>query len=532
MARCQESALSGGGDRPPHPLCTFDSHDILVLQGVRYSPSARERSMTASDDACSVQNRRGEDSSPACMFHERGWWRVELDGEGCPLASPFAERHGSSGDSAAAYDDLVYFTLWIGIGETPCSEGTAGGLLLAAAAKHGVAVRPDAGFSAVAAWRWLRAVLHWAGDDAIALVARRGAAGDAYARTVAGALGWLRRRRRSAVSRCPTLKAGDWPVCDICAKWPEDIARELAGFVWPLICVSDVTALLTATHSSPKAIVGCEFTAAVRGAYERHFGHTRVALSVDLRVSLTPGPHARMVLQDVLPLKAWDDAILHPPCRHQVLSDTTAARAKQLDGRSFWGIAFFIYCWCTTARRLVVEQPPTIIPDFYLHPSQRLRPCDVGDPDSKPIELYERGRVPIARLGQPVPAESGHKRLRDFEDAEARDRWRSSWLRFPHLCAGLVAAGDAMLDQAPNGPVYGVEIEAFAAAWYDAGLPVPHDYNAADAQPVDPETRRYQSTRGVGDGRRIRGVIPTQRRGHGVLVVSSRPGDCRAAYRR
>lgn len=40
----------------------------------------------------------------------------------------------------------------------------------------------------------------------------------------------------------------------------------------------------------------------------------------------------------------------------------------------------------------MVEQPATIIPDSYQHPSQRLRPCEVGDGDNiKPIHLYERG---------------------------------------------------------------------------------------------------------------------------------------------
>ena len=96
------------------------------------------------------------------------------------------------------------------------------------------------------------------------------------------------------------------------------------------------------------------------------------------------------MLMYVLLLQHWRDAYLFPPCTHHVLSDTRARSAKEGDGRAFWGIAFFIYCWCVSADRVMVEQPDTIISDFYLQPTQSLRACDVGDPDSKPINLFCR----------------------------------------------------------------------------------------------------------------------------------------------
>lgn len=71
---------------------------------------------------------------------------------------------------------------------------------------------------------------------------------------------------------------------------------------------------------------------------------------------------------------------------------------------------------------------------------------------------------------------------------------------------------------------YAVEIERFAAAWFDAGLPVPPDYAASDAQPVSQESRRYQAVRGRGDGRRVPGIIPTSRRSELAAVDSETHG--------
>ena len=139
-----------------------------------------------------------------------------------------------------------------------------------------------------------------------------------------------------------------------------------------------------------------------------------MGLSVDRRRSLTHGPHAVLDLQLVLPLQVWFDVYLFPPCTHHVRSDTRTLAYKQLDGRSFWGIAFFIYCWCICALLLLLEQPNTIIPDFYLQPTQILQPSEVGDNDSKPINLFTRGRLPVPTLEQAVPSRSGHGQLSRF----------------------------------------------------------------------------------------------------------------------
>ena len=95
--------------------------------------------------------------------------------------------------------------------------------------------------------------------------------------------------------------------------------------------------------------------------------HGAIVLSVDTRESTDRGLHFCGRLQDVLECEhEWELAFLWPPCTHQTLSDTRSQPFKLMDGRSFWGIAFFIHALTRVrARVVVVEQPDTIIPDYY-----------------------------------------------------------------------------------------------------------------------------------------------------------------------
>lgn len=247
------------------------------------------------------------------------------------------------------------------------------------------------------AWEWLRAAA-----SAVGPILIEGDDGDTLSETshspcatdcVAGAVEWLRRRMRrdGVLNKALEQKSGDWATAHIFQRWPPEIAIELASFTWPITEADELKRLCACSHAGPTAVVAFEFTAAVRCAYEAHWGFQQVALSVDVRRSLQPGPHACMDVRSVLGVQRWKDAFLHPPCTHQVRSDASASLAKHLDGRTFWGIALFIYSWCVDAERVMVEQPATVIPDHYIHPTQCVRPCDVGDADNKPIHLFERG---------------------------------------------------------------------------------------------------------------------------------------------
>ena len=330
-----------------------------------------------------------------------------------------------------------------------------------------------------------------------------------HAQSLAGAIYLLATRSLPGLSRGVSEMAGDWAVADICRRWPREVARELASFSWPVASMGELQRLVELPNGAPVALCGCEFTASVREWYS----HTwrRVAVSCDERASEVPGPHLLLDVRLVVHARVWDDAFFFVPCTHQTRSDTTSRDAKVMDGRTFWGIALFIYCWCVVAYRVLMEQPATVIPDFYIESSQELRPCDVGDDDSKPVCLTTRGRSAIATSDGGGGANSGHGQLRDFADADARDRWRSSWARFPRLAAAVATQGrDA---PAPlRRLVYAQEIELFARRWHPR--PVPYDYLNADGQPTCEADRLYQRVRGRGDGRRVHGIVPYSLRCH------------------
>lgn len=436
-------------------------------------------------------------------------------GHSSPLGNPFAADWARPDVVVRAYNDLLSMILWLG------SQGCAAraeGLPELVANRHGVRLSAGAAtFNMARAWSYL---VELAAEDRPLLtldpagLSSRGDNQNMQLRDcVYRAVQWLREQgtSRSSLSATIVPKAGQWPLSDIFMKWPACTAAELAAFRWPLSSEQEVKDLLAMRHSAPRALVAFEFTGAVREAYEKHWHYTKVALSVDRRDTLIPGPHAKLDARSVMMLTRWEDAFLHPPCTHQVLSDSRAARFKMLDGRAFWGVALFIYSWCIRATRVLLEQPPTLIPDFYLSPTQIVRPCDVGDSDGKRFHFFERGgRVPLSR-NPTVEGTSGHGQLHDFPDAEARDRWRSSWARHPKLCEAVVAAVSETAEAAAD-LVYSEEIERFAGAWYDAGLPVPSDYAAPDAMPALLESQQYQEVRGRGDGRRVPGIIPASRR--------------------
>lgn len=333
-------------------------------------------------------------------------------------------------------------------------------------------------------------------------------------------------------------------------KWSRDEEQELASFEWPLRGLKELQRFLASKHVSPTHLCGCEFTGAMRRALESALGV--IVLSVDMRDSTDGGLHFCGPLQDVLECEhTWELAFLWPPCTHQTLSDTRAQPFKLMDGRSFWGIALFIYALTRVrARVVVVEQPDTIIPKYYdvarVHAHvQRVRPSFFGDPYVKPINLTMIG----AKEWEPpsyIVSGEGARPFYSFNNAEERDRWRSSWERYPKMCdflARKLRACDELCTGMENTaqsssvatggylqkechvtsvgvasditcayPSYEREIEAFARAWHEAGLTVPHDYLNSRAQPTDENARAYQSVRGAGDGRRFVGVVPISAR--------------------
>lgn len=499
--------MSGAGVAPPRALFKLKSPDVIARR-------CRAAGQVKRDEACSDSTVLTADRRSV-------------------IGSPFATGSQHDVKCHTAYDDLLAMVIWLGVQGSIGECQRAIDLVQIVANAQGITLRSDHTFSLEMTWQWLLSAASAKGQ-----VILLGPDGDKAEEeppvqsplaSVRGAIIWLRRHygcQAGAVGLQPRLMAGDWAISDIFAKWPSNVAQEMATFCWPIRCRSELDRLMAAPSAAPVSVVAFEFTGAIRAAHERLWEFRRTMISVDWRSSLVPGPHVQMDVREVLGARRWREAYLHPPCTHQVRSNAAALIHKMYDGRTFWGIALFIYSLCVDADRVFVEQPNTIIPDIYRPPDAVMRPCDAGDADNKPMHIYTRGAWP----GLPRPTDSrgvsGHKRLRDFVDAEERDRWRSSWARYPKLCDVVVRAGDDTA-QAAETMRYSDEIERFAGAWHDAGYPVPSDYQAADAQPSSAEERQYQSRRGVGDGRRVLGVVPWSRRG--AVSTAFSPGGMHLA---
>lgn len=150
-------------------------------------------------------------------------------------------------------------------------------LVYRVAERHGVTVRADGDFHVGAAWRWLlrEAQSGLSEQQGSNLSYRSEGAeeeGPSRDRSIRGAVAWLRAhlQRLSQPSRTIQLRSGEWTTAKICEKWPREVAQELASFVWPIESESEVARLLACDHASPRAVIGFEFTAAIRQAYEAH----------------------------------------------------------------------------------------------------------------------------------------------------------------------------------------------------------------------------------------------------------------------
>ena len=248
-----------------------------------------------------------------------------------------------------------------------------------------------------------------------------------------------------------------------------------------------------------------------------------IALSVDLREPEREGLHFCGAFHEVIDLVAWDFVAAWPNCTHTAYSNGALRVGKSLDGRAFWGHVGVLYTLLAgKANGRMVEQPDS---DFgRLFPTRRVR-CQTdwyGDAHSKTVVLYLIGvdlsKLPSERaraLGATAEPPSSHLRRPahwEFPDAEARDRFRSSWEHFPLFMAALVACLQ-IVNSPPTAPSFEEGLESFSCAWHDAGWPVPEGYElCSDGLPVSTAAREYQALRGPGDGRRPSSVIPRSRR--------------------
>ena len=309
------------------------------------------------------------------------------------------------------------------------------------------------------------------------------------------------------------------------------IPLTLEDFTWPITTVEEFIRLLGCPDLAPTDIVGFEFSGAVREELE---ARGRRAISVDTRDCVIGGMHAKLDIRLVVYLKVWERAYFFPPCFQQMRCDDDCLPYKKRDGRAFWGCATVLYCMCTPAVLLFVEQPDTIMADHFQADYMITRSSAFGDKDCKYFRLFLRNTVlvPPFAIDRSRRKPSRSPRPQTYPDPDARDRAKSTWRRFPRLTSAVAA----LTPTAAEGPpplAYAEVIERFACSWHKAGLPVPRDYLAPDAQPTSQWGRDYQLVRLYGDGRTPEHVIPVSMRKpspYRVLGGASSVWDLSADY--
>lgn len=279
---------------------------------------------------------------------------------------------------------------------------------------------------------------------------------------------------------------------------------ELAQFTFPLRTLADVRRLMACEFIAPTAVVGFEFSGAMRLTLEASGVR---AISVDWRVCDVGGMHAVLDARDVVDLGGWKRAYLFPPCFQQLRADRDCLEAKIADCRAFWGCALVLWCCCAEADLLVVEQPDTIFADFVPYAFAQFRTSCFDDSPDKFVRLYLRN----AELRPPHAADASARKPplhhTAYASSDARDRAKSTWAPLVNLCRALAILPPSV-EPPPRPMDYSVQLELFAEKWHARGYPVPEGYTDRRARPPTASSRRYQTYRGPGDGRVPRAVVP------------------------
>ena len=285
------------------------------------------------------------------------------------------------------------------------------------------------------------------------------------------------------------------------------------SFVWPLRTHHELRRLLASDVLTPTWLLLGEFSGAFASVCETERGV--VTLSVDLREPEQEGLHFCGSFHDVIELATWDFIVAWPNCTHTAYSNGALRVTKALDGRAFWGHVGVLYVLLAgRAAGRMVEQPDS---DFgQLYPTRRVRAhtSQYGDVHSKTINLYLIGASLPGLTPMPGALHERDQLRRpahwEFPDADARDRFRSSWEHFPLFMSALVGCL-CVGEPAPPPTPFEDGLEALACAWHDRGWPVPEGYEACTDGLPPIRARDYQALRGPGDGRRPQAAIPRSR---------------------
>ncbi|WP_407503449.1 hypothetical protein [Elizabethkingia miricola] len=168
-----------------------------------------------------------------------------------------------------------------------------------------------------------------------------------------------------------------------------------------------------------KILVGCEYSATVRSAFEQ-YGHDVV--SCDLLPSEKPGKHFIGDLGEKLQEK-WDAIIAFPPCTYLSSAGLYLCNVENR-GISAWeriqkrneAVDFFLSIWFADCEHICIENPLGFISSTILKPTQIIHPYYFGDTKMKRTALWLKNLPSLVHAATPTLFDevSHHQDKSDF----------------------------------------------------------------------------------------------------------------------
>ncbi|WP_407478584.1 hypothetical protein [Elizabethkingia meningoseptica] len=140
-----------------------------------------------------------------------------------------------------------------------------------------------------------------------------------------------------------------------------------------------------------KILIGCEFSATVRTAFEKKGFNP---LSCDIIDTDVPGNHFIGDLQEKLQ-ESWDLIIAFPPCTFLSSAGLHYCNIEN-HGTNGWerikernkAVDFFLSIWFSNAKHICIENPTGFISSSIIKPSQIIHPYYFGDEKMKRTCLW------------------------------------------------------------------------------------------------------------------------------------------------
>lgn len=133
-----------------------------------------------------------------------------------------------------------------------------------------------------------------------------------------------------------------------------------------------------------KVLIACEYSGAVRDEFIK-LGHD--VISCDLLPTDVPGPHYQGDVFDIIN-DGWDIMVGFPPCTHLALSGAQWFPEKIKDGRQLEAIEFVKKLMLAPIKKIAIENPMGVIPNYIRPYDQIIQPYEFGDPYQKTTCLW------------------------------------------------------------------------------------------------------------------------------------------------